>query len=905
MDLAFATPLILAALAILPILWWLLRAVPPAPIKRRFPGIALLLGLKDEENQADTTPWWLLLLRMLAVAAVIVGFAGPILNPNQEASGTDPVLIIMDGSWASARDWPARIERAESILNEASRRGRPAAVTLLTDPSEIVFTAADATRAALPGLTPRAWAHSDAEIVLPDQNFETIWLSDGVSRDSRASLIEALVEKGDVSIIESDRVVYGLTPAKFQDGLIVINVLRAGSQAVRDVDILALGPDPNGVEQVLARVTVEFAAGAGSAEVSLSLPTELRNRVRRFEVDNARSAGAVSLTDDALKRREVGLLAGSSDQEAQELLSPLHYLRRALVPTADMVDGSLDEMLLANPDVIILADVAVLGEDETASLTDWVDEGGMLVRFAGPRTAASDFDARDPLMPVRLRAGGRSVGGAMSWGDPKTLRAFSRDSPFFGLDVPEDVAVSSQVMAQPDPDLAERTIASLGDGTPLVTRAEFGSGQIVLFHVTANAEWSTLPLSGLFVQMLERLAISTRPDTLSLEDLAGTTWIPEDQLDAFGKVRAADSLAGVAGEVLAQGQLGPNTPPGLYAGEDRRVALNVLGPEATLEAATWPDSVSIQNLEVAEETLLKPWFLTVAMALLMVDIIASLFVAGRLTGPRVSAAALFIAMAIPQDAQAQDDARALAATSEVVLAYVQTGDPQLDRVSEAGLRGISTSLFRRTSVEPSDPIAVNLETDELAFFPIIYWPISEGQRLPSPQAYTKLNRYIRTGGLIVFDTRDANLGGFGASTPNGRKLQQIARPLDIPALEPIPNDHVLTRTFYLLQDFPGRHASNDIWVEAAPADAEEIEGLPFRNLNDGVTPVLIGGNDWASAWARTESGQPMFPVGRGSGGERQRELAIRFGVNLVMHVLTGNYKSDQVHVPALLDRLGN
>jgi len=139
----------------------------------------------------------------------------------------------------------------------------------------------------------------------------------------------------------------------------------------------------------------------------------------------------------------------------------------------------------------------------------------------------------------------------------------------------------------------------------------------------------------------------------------------------------------------------------------------------------------------------------------------------------------------------------------------------------------------------------------------------------------------------------------------GRKLQQLARPLDIPALEPVPSDHVLTRAFYLLQDFPGRHANNSVWVEAAPADAQQVEGLPFRNLNDGVTPVLIGGNDWAAAWARDESGRPVFPVGRGSGGERQREIAIRFGINLVMHVLTGNYKSDQVHVPALLDRLGN
>jgi hypothetical protein len=910
-NLAFTAPLILTALVILPILWWLLRAVPPAPIKRRFPGIALLLGLKDEETQADTTPWWLLLLRMIAVAAVIIGFAGPVLNPKERVAGTGPLLIAMDASWASARDWPARIKRVEIALQEASREGRPTAVTLLTTPSEITFTTADAALVNLPSLQPRAWAdnRSDGDIAewidnLPSQAFDTLWFSDGLDRGSRAQIIDAFAAKGTVNIVESNRPNIGLTPAKFQDGLISITAQRAETADSRDVTIIALGPDPNGVEQVLSRATAEFSAGESSAEVLLDLPTELRNRVRRFELEGIRSAGAVSLTDDALKRREVGLISGRSDQEGQELLSPLHYLRRALVPTADLVDGSLEEMLLANPDVIILADVASLGENETGLITDWVDEGGMLVRFAGPRTAAADFDAKDPLLPVRLRAGGRSVGGTMSWGEPKTLRAFTRDSPFFGLPVPDDVSVSSQVMAQPDPDLAERTIASLTDGTPMVTRAAFGSGQIVLFHVTANAEWSTLPLSGLFVQMLERLAISTRPEALNIEDLAGTTWVVEDQLDAFGTVRRADNLAGVAGEKLALRALGPSLPPGLYAGDDRRIALNVLGPDATLDPAVWPSDVTVEGLVTAEETLLKPVFLTAALALLMIDILASLFVSGRLTGPRAATLAILLAVSTPMDVQAQDE-RALLATSEVVLAYVKTGDPQLDRVSEAGLKGLSTSLFRRTSVEPADPIAVDLETDELAFFPIIYWPVSENQRLPSPKAYTKLNRYIRTGGLIVFDTRDANIGGFGSSTPNGRKLQQLARPLDIPALEPIPGDHVLTRTFYLLQDFPGRFASKDIWLEAAPADTEQVEGIPFRDLNDGVTPVLIGGNDWAAAWARDDNGQPMFPVGRGFGGERQRELAIRFGVNLVMHVLTGNYKSDQVHVPALLDRLGN
>ena len=247
------------------------------------------------------------------------------------------------------------------------------------------------------------------------------------------------------------------------------------------------------------------------------------------------------------------------------------------------------------------------------------------------------------------------------------------------------------------------------------------------------------------------------------------------------------------------------------------------------------------------------------------------------------------------------DDLALLAASEMVLAHVITGDRTVDEVAAAGLRGLSDTLFFRTSVEPADPIGVNLETDELAFFPLLYWPITEDQPRPSSEAYSRLNEYLRSGGLILFDTRDADLSGLGAASRNGRKLQQLASPLDIPRLEPVPSDHVLTRTFYLLQDFPGRHNGAQIWAEAAPPDAEAIEGMPFRNLNDGVTPVIIGGNDWASAWAVTEDGRPMLPMTRG--GERQREIAFRFGVNLVMYVLTGNYKSDQVHVPALLDRV--
>ncbi len=924
-PIGFATPLLLLGLIALPILWLLLRAVPPAPIRRRFPGVALLLGLTDDDTETDKTPWWLLLLRMAAVAAAIIAFAGPILNPTARTPGTGPLLVLIDGTWADARDWPRRIDRAAGLVDEAARLGRSVAVVRLTDaPGEIIFQGAEAWAGRLAALQPQAWGPNDLAgwaAALPDENFDAVWLSDGLDYAGRADLLAALESKGDVTVFESPRPVLALHPAVFADGTITVAATRLPAGDGVSVEIAARGPDPAGIDRELARVTLPFLPGDARAEIAMDLPPELRNRITRFEIAGVRSAAAVSLTDDSLKRRKIALMGGEADAEGLQLLSPTHYLEQALAPVAELIEGTMLDVLLANPDVIVLADVAKLNPVETADLQEWVEKGGLLLRFAGPRLAASDISriTEDPLMPVRLREGGRTVGGAMSWGEPKTLAPFTEGSPFMGLAVPGDVTVTAQVLAQPDPDLASRTIAALADGTPLVTRKVLGQGQVVLVHVTANAEWSTLPLSGLFVSMLERLAVSTRPATPDAVDLAGQIWVTETLIDAYGEASDAGEMAGVEGTDLAaamQQGPGPAYPPGLYAGNDRRVALNVIAADTALAPAAWPAGTTIEGLEMAQEQALKGSFLAGGLMLLMLDILAALWLSGKLSGGmRRGTAALIAALAMfvmPGDGRAQtdpapvetaDDPLAFAATSGVVLAHVLTGDARVDDVSQAGLLGLGMRLYERTSVEPLDPIGVDIERDELAFFPFLYWPITTTQSEPSAAAYAKLNDYLRTGGMILFDTRDADTARTG-QTPEGQALQRIAAGLDIPAIEPIPADHVITRTFYLLQDFPGRFQGAGAWVEAAPPDAEQIEGMPFRNLNDGVTPVIIGGNDWAAAWAVDNRGVALLPVGRGFAGERQREMAYRFGINIIMHVLTGNYKSDQVHVPALLERLG-
>jgi hypothetical protein len=865
-----------------------------------------------------------LLLRMAALAAAILAFAGPVLNPRPEGSA-DPLLVLLDGGWGDAPDWARRMDRAAAALGEAAREGRPAAVvTMASAPlpdQDLPWRAASDWVERLAGLGPRPWSPDRAawgeHFAGLDEPFETLWLSDGIGVGGEAALAEALLDRGPVTLVGPPQTALALTPPRLDAGELRTSALRAGTEAARPVGVTAIGPDPNGIERVLGSATAEFAAGADSVELALDMPMELRNRVERLQLSDGRSAAGVVLADDTVRRRKVGLMSGRPEGEAQDLVDPLHYLRKALEPFAEVIEAPLPEMMNAAPDVLVLADVGTLGEAERTALVPWVEKGGLLVRFAGPRLAQSGAGQLedDPLLPVRLRAGGRSLGGAMSWGAPRRLKPFPEGGPFAGLPVPQDVDISSQVMAQPDPDLPGRVMATLEDGTPLVTGRSLGDGRVVLFHVTASAEWSSLPLSGLFVQMLERLTQSAGGVANAPETLQGTTWTPLQVLSGFGELEPPSLVAGVPGERLAEARPSPGTPPGIYGSGERRVALNVMRAEDRLAPlGPLPDGVVVETLEQPQEIRLGPWLIGLALALLALDVLATLVVSGRLhrrlrhAAPAAGALMLLAGLALAAaPAMAQDpgqDGDAIYAANETVLAYVQTGNPRVDAVSAAGLEGLSRVIFDRTAIEPADPVAVDIETQDLSLYPFLYWPITDSQAPPSDAAVARLNDYLRFGGMILFDTHDADLGGsLGGTTPNGRALQRIAVKLDIPPLEPVPHDHVLTRTFYLLQDFPGRWTGGPVWVESSPG-AEEVEGMPFRNLNDGVTPVVIGGNDWASAWAVQENGQQMFPVGRGIAGDRQRELALRFGINLIMYVMTGNYKSDQVHVPALLDRLG-
>jgi hypothetical protein len=253
-----------------------------------------------------------------------------------------------------------------------------------------------------------------------------------------------------------------------------------------------------------------------------------------------------------------------------------------------------------------------------------------------------------------------------------------------------------------------------------------------------------------------------------------------------------------------------------------------------------------------------------------------------------------------------NDEQALKATLETRLAYVITGDAEVDRISKAGLQGLTLFLAQRTALEAGEPIGLDPARDELAFYPLIYWPVVPSAPKPAREALEHIDAYMKQGGTVLFDTRDAveappDPGG-SSRGPGMLALRTILASLDIPELEPVPRDHVLTKTFYLLREFPGRFSTGQLWVEALPAANDDEPGSRPARAGDGVSSIIITSNDFAGAWAMRQDGQAMLPLV--SAEPRQREFAFRAGVNIVMYTLTGNYKADQVHVPALLERLG-
>jgi hypothetical protein len=907
--------------------------MPPRPQRIAFPPTRLLFEIAPKEETPSRSPWWLTLLRLLAAALIIFAAAGPIWNPQTGATASKaPLAILLDDGWSAASSWDARVKAADELIANADSERRGVALVPLSEPTrDITILPAGTARVTLRQLAPKPYAIDRVDTLPALDRFlkatgdiELVWLSDGVDTGRGADFTQGLAKTvGDRTLTIYDggaAPAHALVAAENAAAKMTVKVLRANTGGIDSGVVRAL--DQKG--SPIGEAGFSFTPAERDTDASFDLPVELRNDIARLEIANERSAGAVQLLDKRWRRRAIGIVSGATNDTAQPLLASTFYLTRALAPFADVRLGdrgapqqAIAQFLDQKLPMIVLADVGTLSPEIRERISAWVAQGGVLVRFAGPRLAQAD----DDLVPVKLRRGGRSLGGSLTWEKPQHLASFAADSPFAGLAVPPDVTITRQVLAEPDAALATKTWASLVDGTPLVTGEHRGKGLVTLFHVSADMRWSDLPLSGTFVEMLRRIVdisgYTSTPGAGVAGETGTETVAPLRTLDGFGAFGPPPSTAKpLPADFRDRANI--DHPPGFYGPADGPLAVN------TLAAADRIAPLDISALKArhasytsAEPRDLRGILLSIALLLFLVDAVIIALLGGgiaamlrRRTVPAALAVMLALGTVMSTYATARADAAsddfAIKAVSQTRLAYVITGNADVDSIVKAGLTGLTLFLAQRTALEAGEPVGIDPAKDELAFFPLIYWPVVPGAAKPSQDALNRIDAYMKQGGTVLFDTRDAVEAppgpGGESQTPGMITLRDILSSLDVPELEPVPREHVLTKTFYLLRDFPGRFNSGPTWVETLPRDDDDDAASRPARGGDGVSPIIITSNDFAGAWAMRPDGQPMLPLVPGE--PRQREFAFRAGVNIVMYTLTGNYKADQVHAPALIERLG-
>src|ERR1700710_791245 len=681
LPLSFAEPALLLGLLSLPVLWWLLRVMPPRPRRIEFPPTRLLLDIAPKEETPSHTPWWLTALRLAAATLVILAAAGPIWNPQTGVAGSSaPLAILLDDGWSAAASWDIRIKAADELIANADSDRRGVAVVPLSEPArDITIMTGGTARVALRQLVPKPYSIERVEPPPAVERFlkatgdcEIAWLTDGVDTGRGPEFLEALGKTiGDraLTIFEGGTPpALALAAAENAAAKMTVKVLRSdGGVAAGTVRAIDQKGSP------IRQTRYTFAPQERETEAAFDLPVELRNDIARLEISGERSAGAVQLLDKRWRRRAIGVVSGSTNDTAQPLLASTFYLTRALAPFADVRLGdrgspqqAITQFLDQKLPMMVLADVGTLSPEIRERISAWIEQGGVLVRFAGPRLAQAD----DDLVPVKLRRGGRSLGGSLTWEKPQHMASFAADGPFAGLSVPKDITVSRQVLAEPDAVLATRSWASLEDGTPLVTGEHRGKGMVSLFHVSADMRWSDLPMSGSFVEMLRRIVdmsgYTANPGAGVASEATTETVAPLRPLDGFGAFGPPPSTAKpLPADFRDRASI--DHPPGFYGPPDGPLAVNTL---AAADRIAPLDTSALKARRAtysnAEPRDLRGILLSSSLLLFLIDAIIVALLGGGIAAllrRRAVAATLGIALALsaltflpsPLRAEANDD----------------------------------------------------------------------------------------------------------------------------------------------------------------------------------------------------------------------------------------------------------
>ncbi len=894
-NISFANPLALWAIGSLPLIYLVVKTFPPAPKSFNFSSLYLLKSISSDTITRSKCPIWLLIFRILLILVIIIYFSKPFINSSKLDNKIENYFVFLDAGWSTASEWENYKDTLLEIMLEAKKLNKKFYL-LRSNPdkerdSTIMFQSTNQLSDYLNEQPPSPWQFNlDKTINKLDKtkfkkNTRYFYILSDFDYYPNEKRISSIIKEKypNIEIINLVSRIKVLDKPSIIADNIEIKVKRLGNFFSEDQFYLKMVSKDG---QVIYYKNYNFKKNDHTVIIREKFPLSLINRLEKIEIVDQNHAAGKFYFDDLNKKKIIGIVSEIIDYKENPLLSSVYYIKKALGNENKIIINNLENLISANIDILILPDVGLIEEKLSIILKKWISNGGLLIRFSGPKLAK---EYTNFITTEKTYKKIRFLGGQLSWEDEPIIESFPDNSIFRGLEIPDDIVIRKQLMLDFKGNQKYTVLGSLKDGTPLITSKEYDKGKIILFHFTANNDWSNIPITNLFVEMLYRTTLfnSIRKND-SLEEVKMKYFI-----DGFGKIQKPDKIIKIKdGIKLQKSHPSPKNIPGIYENDELSIALNLSGN------LKYDQFVKESYKNTTEEVFFKKSisdlskiFLYLIIIFSIVDIIATLMIKInsnilKTFKKKIGYLSMFFLLFCFIK---NDNLKANDYFNETYLAYVKSANENKNKITKRGLNTLSEVLDRRTSISPRGVIEVDIEKDEIFYFPFLYWPI--GKTLPdlSARTITKVKDYLFKGGIIFFDAYEIKINN-SSDSKNLKKMVSFLRKINSNELINIDKKHTLSKSFYLLNSFPGRWNKNLILTDKND-----------KRINDGVSSIVLGFNDWASAWALDENNYPIYPVV--PGGEKQREFAYRVGVNITMYSLTGTYKNDQIHSKSILERL--
>ena len=882
----------LFGLLLTPIIWVIVKSFPPIPKSYNFSSFFLLEKIDYDAPKNEKTPLWLVIFRIFFFILIVLFFSKPFLKNNNSIADekVEKYLIVADIGWSMAKDWNKFKELVQEISQEAEKNKKEILFfhsNLNTYEDLKIFKTSNSLSNYLEGLYP-------LPIQFKQGSLDKLIQDESIFKKSKIFILSSKFDFHNFndyykkfSLIKNNlNNYYFINPL---DTILIINSLKVTQDKII-CEILRLGKNSSKKEFLLSIETINneivyrdqhsIKENENNKMINLSFPTEIFNQINSIEIIGQNHAGAKYYFDDFSKKKTIAILSDNEFYKESPLLSPVYYLKKSLDSKHNIKVGKIDNIIKQNFSTIIIPETAKIPNEYYEKLNDWLLQGGTLIRFSG-KSLVQEKSKFLPSQDTYSRI--RNIEGQLTINNKLFISEFEKDSIFSGLQIPQDIIIKKQLIF--DTYSKQVTLlAKFNDNTPFVSMKKFGEGKIILFHIGANNDWSNLPISSLFPDMINRvLLFSKNYNSSNLKNLN-----LNKEIDGFGRLVSPKKIVTLDSfDKLKTIKPSFNIPPGQYENNQISVALNLSTNISQYESEKIYSSM-LSNYSFKSTKDLSSTILKIILTMFILDILLTIMIKNNYNFFKIFARKhnllvfiLFFLTLIKTDN---------VTANETYLAYIKIKNSQINNISENGLETIRNLLITRTSINPKGVIGLDIKNDNIYSYPFIYWPLTKNLLSIEKPEITKIKNYLNNGGIFFFDIIGFSRKNLNLKEKKFKEIRTFLNEIGANELSIIPKGHTLTKSFYLLNKFPGKWDNRILFIEN--------NNLEYK---DGVSSIILGFNDWAKAWAVDNNNLPLFPVV--PGGERQRELSYRFGINIAMYALTGNYKSDQIHSKSILKRL--